>query len=558
MLYLAASLVLNHRVLGELATATAGRINVDSDLFTWWLHWTPWSLLHGHNPLVTDYQHFPVGVNAMWNTTVPVLGLLLAPLTLTAGPVVAFNIAMILGPVASGVAMAAALTPYTRRQTPRIVAGGLYAFAPFQLAHLAAGHLNLVWSLLPPALLYTVYVLVVRRPRRAGLAGALLGVALAVQTVLYVQTVGLGVLMLVVTAVALALRWPRAVLERLPELARAGLGCVATYAVLCAYPLDLLLAGPARPRGPIRVAGDSSADAANLLVPTDVTHFRPALAGAAGHLALYFGEQGGYVGPAVGAVLLVAVLTARSTTIRLTAAVGSVAFVLSLGPTLVVLGHETGVPLPWRAVMHVPLLSEAEPVRLQAFVTLCVVVVVALWLDRLPDLASVAARGAGGVLAVLALLSWLPANSQGTQPARNPGFVTRVAAYLRPGDVAETYPRISNAFVDGSRPLLWQLASGMAYRTTGGYFIGSDAQHDELGETPSNRYQDGCAALAQGQPAPGAAQATAAGRELRALGVTVVIVVPPPGANAAPLVEWTHRVTGSAGEAVGGAWVFRL
>ena len=37
----------------------------------------------------------------MWNTGVPVLGVLLGPVTATAGPIITDNVAMILGPVVS-------------------------------------------------------------------------------------------------------------------------------------------------------------------------------------------------------------------------------------------------------------------------------------------------------------------------------------------------------------------------------------------------------------------------------------------------------------------------
>ncbi|OLT21945.1 hypothetical protein BJF78_33575 [Pseudonocardia sp. CNS-139] len=143
------------------------------------------------NPLFTTYQHHPVGVNAMWNTTVLALGVLFAPVTLTAGPIAAYNVAMILGPVASGLALVAALRPYVARLAPRAVAGLLYGFGPFMIAHASVGHVNLVWALLPPVLLWAAHALFVR-PVAPVRTGALLGLAFAVQTALYQQTVALA------------------------------------------------------------------------------------------------------------------------------------------------------------------------------------------------------------------------------------------------------------------------------------------------------------------------------------------------------------------------------
>ena len=527
LIYLAASVALYHRVLAEPTSTAIGSGTTDHDLFLWWLNWTPWSLLHGQNPLFTDFQHYPLGVNAMWNTSVPLLGVLLAPVTLTAGPLAAFNVGVVLGPVVSGVAMAAALGPYVRAWVPRSVAGALYAFSPFYLAHASVAHLNLVWSLLPPVLLYLTHVLFVRRLTRPVLVGAAVGGAFAAQTLLYPQTVATGVLMLVVTGAVLAVGWPRRVIPALPGLVRAGLACVGTYAVLCAYPLYLLLAGPVRPQARIRDALVDRADAANLVVPTRLTAVRPVPDGLAERMHGHVGEQGGYVGVAMLVLLVVAVVTVRSAAVRVAAVLGAVAFALSLGPSLVVLGTDTQVPLPWRAVMAVPLVGEAEPVRMQVYVALCVAVIVAVWLDRLPGLRSPVARAVAVVVTAAGLVSWLPADAQLTQEATAPAFFVTAGRYLAPTDVVETYPRLTSAWEGGAAPLRWQVASGMAYRTTGGYFIGSDADNAVLYESRLTTYQIGCREIAERGGRPGDDLAVLAHRELVGSGTTVVLVAPP-------------------------------
>jgi len=172
-IYLFGALVLGREVLTQLNTATMGWISADSDTFVWWLKWLPTSILRGESPLFTDYAHYPYGVNGMWNIGVPVLGVLMLPVTLTIGPVAAYNIAMMLGLVVSGMSMAMALVPWTKRWASRIVAGGLYAFAPFQIAHFSVGHLDIVWAILPPALLYAVHAVFIRRSRLPGRIGAL-------------------------------------------------------------------------------------------------------------------------------------------------------------------------------------------------------------------------------------------------------------------------------------------------------------------------------------------------------------------------------------------------
>jgi hypothetical protein len=177
--YLAASLALHHRLLPQLTTSTAGWNSSDSYQFVWWLRWLPWSLVHGQNPLFTSYFHAPFGVNGMWNTPVPVLATFFAPVTLTAGPIAAYNVAVVLGPVVSGLALALALGVWVERWWPRAVAGLLYGFSPFAIAHTSVGHLNLLWAVLPPVLLWVVHALLVAPDPRPWRIGALAGLAFA-------------------------------------------------------------------------------------------------------------------------------------------------------------------------------------------------------------------------------------------------------------------------------------------------------------------------------------------------------------------------------------------
>jgi hypothetical protein len=550
--YLACSLALHHRLLPHLTTATAGWTSSDSYQFAWWMSWLPWSVAHGADPLYTTYLHFPLGVNGMWNTPVPVLAALFSPVTLTAGPVAAYDVAMVLGPVASGLALALALRVWIERWWPRAAAGLLYGFSPFVIAHTSVGHLNLVWAVLPPVLLWVVHALLVAPEPRPWRTGALAGLAFAVQTGIYTQTVALCAVVLVVVAVVLAVRFPRQVAARVPVVLRAAAACLATYAVLCAYPLYLLLAGPGRPRAEIREPATTNADAANLLVPTSLTHFQTRLAPLAAQLHTHSGEQGGYVGIALLAVIGVSVVAVRRA--RLVAVVGLATWVLSLGVSLVVLGRDTGVALPWHPMEGVPLVGEIETMRFQVMVALCVAVVVGLWCDHVADMPR---RTLALVGTAIAALTWLPADEQVATPAVAPAFFAAGAPGLTGADVVETYPRTTGVWRGGARPMFWQVASGFAYRTTGGYFIGSDAEHDLLVEAPVTAYQQGAVDVAGGAPEPPADAAAAARDELRALGVTAVVVVPE-GADVEAVLGWTRRVSGVAGERVDDVWVFRL
>jgi hypothetical protein len=68
----------------------------DPAIFMWFLRWVPYALAHGHDLLVTHHLNYPDGVNLMWNTSLPLPGLLLAPVTATWGPVLSFNLLLVL------------------------------------------------------------------------------------------------------------------------------------------------------------------------------------------------------------------------------------------------------------------------------------------------------------------------------------------------------------------------------------------------------------------------------------------------------------------------------
>ena len=73
----------------------------DGVLFSWWLGAVPHAVFSGSDPLITPLLNAPDGVNGMWTTSVPVLGLVASPLTALVGPVVTLNVLFVLAPALS-------------------------------------------------------------------------------------------------------------------------------------------------------------------------------------------------------------------------------------------------------------------------------------------------------------------------------------------------------------------------------------------------------------------------------------------------------------------------
>jgi hypothetical protein len=70
----------------------------DSDEYSWFLAWIPYSLGHGLDPLISSYVNFPHGVNLMWNTSVILPGLVMSPITLIFDAALSYNILITAAP----------------------------------------------------------------------------------------------------------------------------------------------------------------------------------------------------------------------------------------------------------------------------------------------------------------------------------------------------------------------------------------------------------------------------------------------------------------------------
>src|SRR5581483_2900 len=73
----------------------------DPTVLVWDFAWWPHAILHWQNPILTRAIWAPVGQNLAWAPSVPGLALLASPITLAAGPAVAYNLFAILLPALS-------------------------------------------------------------------------------------------------------------------------------------------------------------------------------------------------------------------------------------------------------------------------------------------------------------------------------------------------------------------------------------------------------------------------------------------------------------------------
>src|SRR5712691_3905980 len=138
----------------------------DFQVMTWSLEWWPWAVGHGVDLLHTYLLWPPEGFSTLWMTTIPVPALLATPVTLTAGPLVAYNLLILLSVVLATGAAYLLCRELTDRLAPSIAGGLLFGLSPYMLGHMLSQHLDLTFVFPIPLLV----LLVVRhvRGRRSG------------------------------------------------------------------------------------------------------------------------------------------------------------------------------------------------------------------------------------------------------------------------------------------------------------------------------------------------------------------------------------------------------
>lgn len=493
-LYLLCALLLFHGAWSHPSTRLIGD-GGDTAENVWWLAYFAHSLSHGSFPLVSDYMDYPSGFNLMWNTSFPLMGALLSPVTLLFGPVVAFNVLETLALALSAWTCSLLFRQLAGSWRGALVGGYVYGFSPFMLAQ-SLGHPQVTLGFLPPLLLLLAYRVLVLG-RRPFLYGALAGLLAAGQLLIGEEVLAMTALfLLVVVIVAIAMR-PAWLRRQLPPAARALGSSLAVFALLAAWPLYVQFRGPHRPGSSVHAVSYYRTDIQNFVFPTNVQLITPQW--ALQHSAHWFGntsEYDAYLGVPLIALLAVAFFVLRrEPLVRVASALAALLGMWSLGLTVRRWGVDTGLPsyafavvfllawpwlpvlvlLPlavagWWALANLPVFDNLLPPRLMDLAYLAIGLVIAFWVAWALRLSPRWRRLAALAAVALALLPLLPTAHFRSVPGTAPAFFNSRAdlARIPQGSVVLSAPFGSNL---DQAPLLWQATAGMRYRIPGGYAI---------------------------------------------------------------------------------------
>ena len=527
----------------------------DPEQTIWYLRWIPYAIAHGTDPLFTGLLNAPDGINLMWNTSTPLLGLAVSPITLLGGPILAYNVMITAAIVLDAWCARLALQRYAHGIVGPIVGGAVYGFSPFVVSH-AVLHLDLATAWAPPLFLILLDEILVRRRRSPRLLGVAVGLLAVFQLLTAEELLATSAIAAVVLVGVLAACRPADLRAGLRRLLPASVVAAATVIVVGGWPLAVQFLGPQRISGTVTDAERFSTDLLNLVLPTRYQLMAPAAATQiSDHFSGLFHEANAYVG--LPLLLILAAIAARrwdDLRVRVAVLVGAIIFVLSLGPHLHVGGASTGWPLPWLPFTQAPLLESVVPSRFAVFVWLAIAGVVAVAVDetlRLPW------RRAGPRLAVIAvgLTVVIPAPLTSSTTAVPAFFARWDHEGMRPDATVMIAPFFRDGA--GADPMIWAAIAGDAIRMPEAFAFVPTANGTASYGPPGTQLSDIMEAIQGGGGilvARGDVRAQIA-RDLTAKGITDVIVGPMN--QRAQMVAFFSDLFGQPPEEVDGVEIWR-
>ncbi|HKZ84678.1 MAG TPA: hypothetical protein VJ793_13570 [Anaerolineae bacterium] len=384
LFFTALTLLLTWPLVARIGQMYAGN-NEDLWVFQWDNWWTRVALQQGLDPLYTPYQFYPGGVSLAAHSLSFYNSLIWIPLAALFGDIAAYNITILLTFILSGYTMfklAEYLLPDARPPLPALLAGVVFAFAPYHFSQ-SLGHVSLASVQWFPLLALFILKAARERAWRNVVAIGLLTLLIAATRLQFLILGGVVFALFVgVDWLASRREWSRGALARLIAGAAAGL-------ILCLpllVPAARLYMQAASPDELIADEGEwGQTDLLAYAVPMT---YHPIFGAAVQPLYQRFVKNQAWM-PFLG-YTAVALATWGIARLRRRAwpwvAIGAFLFVMALGPTLRVNGVVYGdIRLPYALIGdRFPLNTLRSPDRYNLLMPLA--------------LAALAGAGADGVL----------------------------------------------------------------------------------------------------------------------------------------------------------------
>jgi hypothetical protein len=467
-------------------TRTLGGGVGDPGVFIWFLRWTPFAIGQRITPFFSDYLNHPGGINLMWNTWVPLPGLLLSPLTLAFGPVLSLNVLLTLAYGLSAWSAYLAIHRFVPSHGAAAAGGLVYGFSPSMIGH--AHHPNLILVFLLPLLLVLVDEVLIRQRWSPVWLGVTLGLVAAAQLLTGEELLVATGLISAALLVVLVAMFPRAVPGRVRYAVTAIAVSLLVFGPLVAWPVKAQLTGRARVQSDITPEVRGSSDLLAVVTPNRLSAIAPNAAIRLGDR--FRGSKETYLGiPMLLVAVAVVIARRRDAFVRVGFAMLVVCLLLSLGARLRIGGQPTDVVLPWAAMEALPLVQNMVPSRLALLTALFAGLLLAAALDGLWRRGGWLWRGLAVLTAVVVLAALAPpAPFRAREVVATPPYFSTAAVRALPRDgvaLVVPFPRRGRV----NEAMVWQAEADLWFKMPGGYFVGPDrgggTRHDAAPTTTS-------------------------------------------------------------------------
>lgn len=451
---------------GVLAHPSTYYIGVGQDPagYIWSLVWWPYALSHHLNPFISRVIWEPIGFNLAWAASIPAAGFAFWPITRWFGPIVSFNILMILTPAIVAWSAFLLCQHVSRAFYPSLVGGYLFGFSPYILGHMLAGHVNL-------ALIFGVALCPYLVLRGVTWAVSLLRLSLLLATVLTLQFLISTEIVALITFFGAATLTIAYVVY--PADQRAHLLKIVPYLIIAYLIFSFAVApylyyalswGIPEQVHPIEKC---SADFLGYFIPWPMLQFGgERFAAVTANLTphMWYSEKGTYISPPMLLILgLYIYRHGRSPQGKLLIISSVLMVACSFGPTLHIADRSV-MRFPWYWIARIPALNQALPIRFAIFffLNLSIIGSIVFADPRLWKSIRVS-------LAALSIILLLPGRHYFTDiPHRvdTPSFFSReiLETYVKPSQTLLIFP-----FGAKGTSMLWQASTDMYFRMVGGY-----------------------------------------------------------------------------------------
>lgn len=449
------AMIYHHVVPLNAVPYLIGIKGLDCGQMVWNLWWTVEAITHGRNPYYTKLLFYPYGSNLVHHTLVPGFFPIALLVKILSGndplyPLYAYKIVILVSFTLILLFTYLFLKELGFSRAISVTFSIAYAFSDFYLLHFI--HLNhLAGFFIPLTALFLVRFY--KNPRSRNIIGAAISGSAAAYFTEFTIYIYMAVMMLLIMLVVFKAE-RLIVIEKLKAAGTRQLLLATTIFAIILGPFLLMLFIDRIRNPPLEEISIYSANLIGFFVPgqerdQDFLHGQPYATPLYGKLfagidAKVTVGKGGYetfIGFPVLLCSLIALVAVKNRFIRTCLVISLVFYVLSLGPTLKVLGSETSITMPYSLLMHVPPFDSGRtPIRFISVALFFLIILAASGAAFVESKLRNRKGSSVSVIAMLLLLGWTIAEVYSPIKRRDPFVAPAALSRVVPGPVLNLPP----------------------------------------------------------------------------------------------------------------------